>query len=501
MTRTRGFVLNAALLTATSMLMRTIGMGFQVFLSNRIGAAGLGLFQLVASVSLLASTVAVSGIRFAATRLVSEELAKGGDGAIRGAVRRCCVWAISFGCAVCLALTLSAGWIGTRLIGDGRTVLSLRILALSLPFLGISGVFSGYFTAVCRVLNSSAAAVAEQLVRIAAVVLALGLVPEGDLEHACAAVVLGGVAGECASFLLLFALYRRDAARHGVSDCPDATLTRRLIAIALPLAFSSYARTALNTLQHLLVPKALQKSGRSAAQALADYGSISGMALPLVTFPSALFYALADLMVPELTQAQVNAQPETVRRVVNRTLRRCLLFALGVSACLFVYARPLGEALYRGTEVDSAVRVLACLCPVMYMDSVTDGILRGLGQQMYCMYVNIPASVLSVLLVWLALPRLAVAGYLFMICFTEVFNCALSMGRLRKLTPVRLAPDVLLRGVVCAAASVTAVPLGLRLAGLDPARSVPALALALTLSLGSYAGLLRLTGRGRKRLD
>ena len=78
----RRLVLNTILLTGSSILMRCIGMAFQAWLVGRIGAAGIGLYQLVMSVELLCITFAVSGIRFAVTRLVSEEIGRGRPGGV-----------------------------------------------------------------------------------------------------------------------------------------------------------------------------------------------------------------------------------------------------------------------------------------------------------------------------------------------------------------------------------------------------------------------------------
>ena len=58
-------------LTAAALLMRLIGLFYQAWLAQRIGAAGLGLWQLVMSVNVFSATLAISGIRFTTTRLVS----------------------------------------------------------------------------------------------------------------------------------------------------------------------------------------------------------------------------------------------------------------------------------------------------------------------------------------------------------------------------------------------------------------------------------------------
>ena len=84
----RVLVYNTALLTASSLLMQGIAMAFQVWLAGRIGPAGIGLYQLVLSVTGLCATFAISGIRFASTRLVSEELGLERQGGVRAAMKR-----------------------------------------------------------------------------------------------------------------------------------------------------------------------------------------------------------------------------------------------------------------------------------------------------------------------------------------------------------------------------------------------------------------------------
>ena len=71
------FIKNAFILTATSLLLRTVGMFFRVYMSGKIGAEGMGLYQLIFSIYVLASTFATAGISTAVTRLVAEESGRG----------------------------------------------------------------------------------------------------------------------------------------------------------------------------------------------------------------------------------------------------------------------------------------------------------------------------------------------------------------------------------------------------------------------------------------
>ncbi|MDR1821341.1 MAG: oligosaccharide flippase family protein [Oscillospiraceae bacterium] len=428
--RLRALLKNTALLTATSLFMRAIGMVFEVWLTRRIGASGIGLFQLVMSVSALAATVAISGIRFAATRLVAMQLGKESGRGVYFAMKKCLIYSVVCGSAAGALLFFFAPAIGTRAIGDARTVLSLRILALSLPCFSLSSVIQGYFTAVTRVLKQSVVAIIEQFIRIAVIFAALTNAASHDLEYACAIIVFGGVTGEIISFFLYYILYRFD--RRQISSAKGSTegVTREMFGIAVPLALSAYARTALTTLQHLLIPRGLKKFGQSSEGALASYGMISGMVFPVLMFPSALFYALAEMMVPELTDAETRGDYTKIKKLIKKTLLYCFVFSVIIMTAIMACSEFLGKSVYKTPDVARLIRQIAWLVPIMYLDGVTDGMLRGLGLQVYAMGVNIADSVISLVLVWWLLPRFGISGYVFMIFFTEIFNFILSIGKL-----------------------------------------------------------------------
>ncbi len=489
--RAKRFVLNTILLTLASLIIRGIGLFFQVFLSNKIGASGIGLFQLIMSVQILAVTFAVSGIRFAVCRLVSEEIGLNRPSGIRPAVRRCLVYALVFGLTACAIMFFGAYRIGAIWIGDNRTVLSIRILALCLPFIAVSSVMGGYFTAVQRIVKSSSAQIFEHIIRLAAVMFLVSLVPAENLKYACAAVSIGNVVGEFLSTALVYTLYLLDVRRYRKAGANSAGMTRRLLGIAVPVALSAYARTALGTLQHLLVPSGLRKSGFAQDAALASYGTISGMVLPVILFPIAAFTSVAEMVIPNLTDAQVRGDMVLARRIVNRILSLCLFFSIGICGVFFAFSKELGDALYHSAGAGYYIRVFAPLVIIMYMDTVTDGMLKGLGQHMYSMYVNIADAGLSVIMVFFLLPVYAVPAYAFTIWFTEVFNFALSIRRLSKVITVTLPFKNILQSVFCILGAVNLSILLLRTVGLPLAASLLSITLHMLLTLVFYYVFLR----------
>jgi len=438
MVNRKRLIMNTALLTGSSLAMSAISMAFQVWLAGRIGSAGIGLYQLVLSVAFLCTTFAVSGIRFAATRLVSEELGHERSWSVAAAMRRCFAYSLFFGLSAMAVLFSFAEPIGFLWIGDARTVKSLKLIAFSMPFLSLSSVMSGYFTACGRVWKPTVVHLGEQLITIGFVAYFLSHSPAGDIEKNCAAVMLGNVCGDVISFVCMLLFYLTD--RHSVRDysAQKLKLTSRMLKVALPLAVSAYARSALSTLEHLLVPRGLKAAGFSADRALSGYGVIQGMVLPIVSFPACILMALAELIIPELTEAQVRGNDGDISKTVSSLIKKGLGYSSAVALVLFVFADKLGVRIYSSPEAGDYLRLLAPLIPIMYTDMVADGCLKGLGQQLWCMGINLLDALLGVLLVWQVLPVFALKGYICIIYFNECLNFALSIMRLRKVTNIRL---------------------------------------------------------------
>jgi stage V sporulation protein B len=99
MLRSRCFFINGIILTATSLLLRGVGVAFGAFVTGKMGADGMGLYTLIMSVYGLAVTAASAGVNLAATRLCAEAVGTGSTARLRAALRRCLGWALLCGCS------------------------------------------------------------------------------------------------------------------------------------------------------------------------------------------------------------------------------------------------------------------------------------------------------------------------------------------------------------------------------------------------------------------
>ncbi|MBR2731949.1 MAG: oligosaccharide flippase family protein [Clostridia bacterium] len=414
------------IMTAVNLLMRSAAVSFNAFLTGRIGSAGMDLYQLMMTVYGLAVTFASAGIRLASTR-VTVEIEANGRQDLNGSFRRCLLYALVSGSAVGLLLFQGADFAALRFIGDAAGAKPLRILALSLPFVAMSAALGGYFTGRDQVPQYAGVQLAEQAAGIGITVALLNRYAAVSAAHACLAVVTGTTLAELLSFLITAGLRRLTLPPK--TDLPRVKL-RRILRVALPDAAGTCARSLLLTIEHLLIPKSLQRSGAGSEAALAAYGAIHAVVLPVLLYPAAIVNSLSALLVPTLARQRELGDRRGVSRTVTRWLRRTLLFPLLSAACVAAAAPLISGLIYGTPEIVVYLRILAPLIPLMYMDNVTDGMLKGLDEQVASMRYNVIDSALCVVLVRFLLPVSAVKGYLFILYISELFNFYLSFRRL-----------------------------------------------------------------------
>ena len=442
---------SALLLTGVNLLLRLVSTSFQVYLSGKIGAAGIGLMQLVTSVGAMSVTAGMAGIRTATMYLTAEELGHNKPGNVCWILSGCLVYSIAFSATTALALHYFAPFLATRWIGDVRTVSAIRLYAAFVPVTCLCGVMTGYFTAANRIGTLAAVEVLEQFMCMAFTVTLLTFCAGSDPVSACKSVILGSGLSILVTMLCLVVARIMERSPRS-SRIP---VRKRIVHTALPLAIADDLKVGINTTENLMVPKRLAKYP-GADNPLASFGLVCGMVFPVLMFPAAIVFGLAELLIPELARCNAAGSQRRIRYLVRRGLRVVLVYGILSGGIEFLVAAPLCKALYGSREAGAYLRLYALLIPMLYCDALTDAMTKGLGQQKICVRYNILTSAMDVLLLYLLLPGYGMAGYFFSFLITHLLNFSLSLRRLLKITGQSIPLRKPLFAVCAAAISVTA---------------------------------------------
>lgn len=432
MTSKKRFLRDGVMLSAVALITRTVAMAFSAFLAGAIGSEGVGLFTLVMTVYSFALTLATSGVGLAVTRIVAASPENR-----RSTLASALIYSGIFGALSSALLLLLSRFICLRIISAPEALPLIRILALTLPAVALSVAFNGYFVGVRRVRVNALVQIFSQLMRI---LLSYSLVsayggedPISSLRLICLAILIT----ELTSLALIVIQYLIDRAIHRSPLTKVGSLSE-ISSIALPLALSQHVRSALISIEHMLIPKRLEKGGLTSSEALSGYGILHGMALPAILLPMSPLSSFSGLLVPEFARDEAMGNSSRMSRLTARAMELTLTYASLVAAVVFFFSDELGISIYSSAEAGQYLRILAPVIPIMYLDHVSDQILKGIGEQVYSMWVNIADSFLSIILVIFLLPPMGIRGYAIVIIVMEAFNFVMSFARLGHRIRVRI---------------------------------------------------------------
>lgn len=399
------------LLTATGLFSQVVGFLYRMALSRLIGAETMGLYQLVMPVYSMLMSVTAVGLTVAVSTLSARHHALGDSGTVKAVLRR------ALGCFFLLAIPLGAAVaalsdpISVYLLGDARTRLGVVLLVPCVLLTGVENLHKHCFYGIGRVRPPAAVETAEQLIRAGAVLgLLIALLPR-SAEETVGLIVLGMVFCEVFSACALTLLFRRHWKRFPPGPAGTEVSARRLMAIAVPVGATSLLGTLLGSANAVLIPAKLVEGGMTLSEAMAEFGVLSGMTLPLLGLPTGFIGALCLVMVPDLSRRTAQGDRRAAGGFLDRVMSATSLLMAPSMALLTVIGPPLGRVLFRDERVGELVLPLAIGTLLGCWQSVLSGALNGLGLQSKAARNAILSDVVQLAFTFFAVSRFGLAGF------------------------------------------------------------------------------------------
>lgn len=360
-------------------------------------------------------------------------MAIGNSDGIKKSIMKCILISLTFGFIACIIFCLNSSFIVKVCFHDKVSNTIVYLIAVALPMIAISASISGYFTAVRRVYKSVVANFLEYIAKIMITIFLLKkYLPSGSMESICFALILGDVLSEVCSFTYNIIVFTFDL-NHNIGNrkiTKNNAFFYRIFRILLPVAVTSYIRSGLSTLKQLIIPSSLEKNGINCEKALAEYGTITGMAMPIVMFPATFLTAVSGLLIPEFSRYYVKKDYKKIKQYSDKLIVGSFLFALLLSAFFIVFGNTLGEWIYHDVSVGIYIKLFAPLIPFMYVDIIVDNILKGLDAQVNVLFINIVDLLVSISFIFFFVPWFGIKGFIASVFASEMLNFALSLKKL-----------------------------------------------------------------------
>lgn len=442
MKKNNSLITGTIILTITGFASRFIGFFYRIFLSRVFGAEGMGLYQLTSPVLALTFSVTVSGMQTAISKYVASETSTRD---YRSSFRTLLTgFSISMLLsAVCTAyIYIFSDTIAEQLLFEPRTAPLLRIISLSIPMATVHSCINGYFYGIRKTAVPSLTQLAEQIVRVGSVYFIYAIYRANGYSPTISFAVVGLVIGEGASMLIsLIAIYFRfyslSASRRLVSQIkmPVSSFRQnagRLLSLSVPLSLNRTLINFLQSIEAIYIPQCLLRYGYDNAKALSVYGVLTGMALPLILFPSAITNSISVLLLPIVSEADSTGNQETIRKAVRKSIQYCLLLGFLCTAFFLCFGRLAGMLLYHNALAGSFILTLSFICPFLYIASTLNSILNGLGKTAQTFAFSMLSLLFRLLFVFYAIPIFGIQGYLWGLLASQLLQTMLCILAVRK---------------------------------------------------------------------
>ena len=413
------------LLTIAGLLSRLIGFFYRIFLSQTIGAEGMGIYQLTFPIHILTISLTSSAIQTAISRFVAQSAISNNNLNTENSNKKAlCNEKCYLTAGLILSLSLSffcmivlyqfSDLIAIHFLEEPRCAPLLQILSFTIPFGAIHACINGYFYGLKKTFVPASSQHLEQVARVGSVWLFFQISIEKHNAISLNLIAWGMVVGELAATLFSISFLQRKKNRG-----------RRLLAVkqiffmSLPLSANRVLVNLLQSMEAVMIPGQLRQYGYNASESLSVYGILTGMALPMVLFPSVLTNSVSVMLLPAIAEAQEKRERHYIISLIKKTCLYSLLLGFLCTLLFLLLGRWMGDFLFANSLAGTFIVTLGWICPFLYLSTTLHSILNGLGRTTSTFFLNVIGLGIRIGFVLFIIPIAGIKGYLWGILISQ----------------------------------------------------------------------------------
>ena len=393
------------ILTTAGILSKILGFFYRIYLSRCIGAAGMGLFQIVMPAAGIVFAICSSGIQTAISKFCCDK-------------KNDFLWLISgllLSIPTSLILTFivytNADFIATRFILNEACSSLLKILSLSFPFAAFHNCINGFYFAKKKTAIPAFSQLFEQIIRFFAVYIYVTIyASDGNASVLCA--IYSNLFGEIASFLYctcaIFYTFIKSKCNNTHKKSSLMSKIREMFKFSFPLTANRLLMHIFQSAEAVLVPAQLIVYGLSKSDSVSIYGILTGMAMPLI------------------------------KSTINKCITFCISTGVLSTAIFIFYGSYAGAIVFNQPEVRNYVCILAWLCPFIYLTVTMGSILNGLGETMATCIQNISGIVVRLIFLVILVPKYGITMYMAGLLCSQILVCICHYIKLSRMLHIRM---------------------------------------------------------------
>lgn len=378
------FLYGTFLLIFSNLIVRLISFSYDIVLCKLIGAEGIGIFHMLMPLLMIFLIITTGGIPTAVTKLVSEYDSMNN---IYG-TRKVFKVALFITCSIALLLIcliiMFSPYFSHKIFKSINNISIIYSLAPAILIISITSLIRGYFYGKKKIIISSISEIIEHIARFILVMILIHYFNPISSPNGAFVAIIGISLGELFSLLwLIFNYIKLNSSDINTIQNKISILSilKKLSIIAIPLTLSGIFNVSFQFINALLLPQKLMESGHANSEAIAIFGRIMGMTMPLVSLPFIVTSALVINIIPSLSSHFRLKEYSKAKKVISHAIKITFLVAMPLTAIYAFFPETLALYLYNDIQAGKYIFVMGMNTVFLSLQHTLSGILNGIGKQ------------------------------------------------------------------------------------------------------------------------
>lgn len=386
------FMQSVITLIFSQVLIKLLGLVYNLYLTNRegFGDKGNGIVSASYQIYALLLTISSIGVPNAIAKLVSERVALGDH---KGAHRILKIAFATFaviGLVGTLMLFFGAHIIAAEWLQIPEAEMTMVALSPAIFFVAISSVMRGYFNGRQQIKATARSQSIEQIFKTALTIILVEIVAIASnvsTEWMAAGATLATTLATLAGFGYLY-LYYKIRKREIASEIRTTVnykyqrrrnIIRKILLVSFPIALTAILSSVNKNIDSFTVVRSL-KEFLPAEEAVSQYGILGGKVDTLTSLPLSINVAFSTALVPAIAAAKAKRDMKTIKRKTSFSLLVSMLIGLPCTAGMCIFAGQILNLLYPNASSGTVILQVSSLTILFtILDQTINGALQGYG--------------------------------------------------------------------------------------------------------------------------
>lgn len=384
------FVWSAFILIIGGFITKVLGIIIKIVTTRIIGTKGLSLYMLIIPTFNLLISLAQFGMPIALAKLISEE--KRNTKKLYFSNLPILIFINLF---LAILIILTAPFISINLLHNKSAELSLKAIALVIPFTTISSICRSYFFGKQQMFPHVISNIMENIFRFLIIILFLPKFLIYEIKYQVLFLILLNIISEVFSTIILIFFLPKNITITKEDLIPKKKYLYDSLNISIPTTLSRLLVSIAYFLEPIILIKYLKKYYK-VSYITTQYGILNGYVLPLILLPSFFTIAISQALLPVISKAYSNNNLNLIKKKLYEAIFLSLLIGIPTTFILVVKPSLILYLFYHTREGVNYLKVLAPIFLLQYLQAPLVTTLDAIGQSKYNLTANIISTVIRI---------------------------------------------------------------------------------------------------------